>query len=241
MEYRFKFNRMVKLYLLAFSLNTFLIGSSIYAEDAKFKNGIILYEEKYSITAEYLDLGNNKVFVRDDKIGYSIYKDKIFQTVDNQYYQSIKSKTSLSSMFESLYKFDAGSRYQYDYQDKGNFFLDDDFVRPTKIGLLLLTLYTYSAAIQANQRLGDSIYGLNSADKQNTFRRRNSEFILSSILTTTFFISTSATAYFRFGRDSNWNDLKIHGREELNIEQFNSKVNELNSGNKIEFNYVYRF
>jgi len=215
--------------------------NSILAEDKKFKNGVILYKENYSLSSEYMDLDNDRIFIRNNQIGFPIYKSNVKEIVDLEYYQSIRSNSRWNSVFESIYQFNAGSRYQYDYQDQGNFFLDDDFVRPAKIGFLLLTLFTYSSALQANQRLGDSFFGLNSSSRQETFRKRNSEFIFTTFLTTSFFIGSSVIAYIRFGKDSNWNDLNINKREELSIEQFNSKVNELNSGNKIEFNYVYRF
>jgi hypothetical protein len=215
--------------------------NSIFAEENRFKHGVILYKENYSLTSEYKDLDNDKIFIRNNEIGFPIYKNNVKEIVRLDYYQSIRSNTRRNSAFESIYKFNAGSHYQYDYQDKGNFLWDDEFVRPAKIGLFLLTLFTYSSALQANQRLGDSIFGLNSSSRQETFRKRNSEFIFTAFLTTSFFIGSSVIAYIRFGKDSNWNDLNINNREELSIEQFNYRMNELNSGNKIEFNYVYRF
>jgi hypothetical protein len=95
--------------------------------------------------------------------------------------------------------------------------------------------------LQANQKLGDSIYGLNSSAKQEAFQRKKYEFIFSSILTTGFFLGSSVVAYIRFGRDTNWNDLNINNREDVSIEKFRDKLEELKSGQKIELNYEQSF
>ncbi len=117
----------------------------------------------------------------------------------------------------------------------------NSFIRPLKIGLLLLTGYTYSSAVQANRRLGNSIYGLNASGRQEAFQRRNQEFIVSSMLTSTVFLGSSIIAYIRFGRDSDWNDLRIPGRTEITIDDLQQRVLNHSSGRWIELSYEKRF
>ncbi|EOQ95308.1 hypothetical protein LEP1GSC195_3876 [Leptospira wolbachii serovar Codice str. CDC] len=241
MDHRHKLNCMVKIKFFLLLFIFFFNLGTIYANEKKFTEGKILYENKFVVDAEYLDLGDGSIFIRDANVGYPIPKSKVVNIVDKNFYDTVKSKSKWNASLESFYRFEAGSHYQYEYNNKGNYFLNDEFIRPLKIGLLLLTAYTYSSALQANQKLGDSIYGLNSSDKQDTFQQRNREFVISAFLTTSIFLGSSIIAYIRFGKDSSWNDLRIPERAEISIDELQNRIQNDNVGKRIDLKYEMRF
>ncbi|TGL23058.1 hypothetical protein EHQ46_05950 [Leptospira yanagawae] len=199
---------------------TFLIvfvSFSLNAEKSEnFKHGYLLYDKNKIVDGEIAEIDESHYFIRNKKIGKKISREKVDKVINSEYYDLINSSSPSKATWESIYLFSSGNKYQYEASEM--FPNEEKFTFYSKISLAVLTLFFYHSALEKNEQLSKSYLGINSDSKSESFRREYQRFQVSLFLTSIVFIGSGVLAYFRFDRDSNFQQLNTKERVLVPIE-----------------------
>ncbi|PJZ57314.1 hypothetical protein [Leptospira barantonii] len=228
-----------------------LVASTLYSETAKspnavgstYRNGILLLHRGPALLGEVSEF-QDFYFIRNDKVGKKIPKDQVVDFVSEEYYKKIKDSSAFRSAIESLIFFHASSDKQWrgfpedNKPTDGRF--EDSFTLWIKIGLLVLTAAAYADAAQQNHSLQNSYSGFNDREKrafQNSYQR----YQVVAGLTVGFFAFSTIKAYVRFGRNENYKDLQIQGREIRSISEITDLRSPLSGIQNVQFGITHNF
>lgn len=210
------------------------ISISLKAEKTEdFKQGYLLYDKNKIVDGEIAETDESHYFVRDKKIGKKISRQRVDKVITPEFYDLINSSSPTKAFWESFYLFSSGNKYQYEAKDI--FLNEEKFTFYTKVSLALITIFFYQSALEKNDQLSKSYLGINSDSKSENFRREYQRFQVSIFLTSIAFVGSGVFAYFRFDRDSNFQQLNTKERILVPIEDLTSFRNNRNDG--INFNF----
>ncbi|WP_078127579.1 hypothetical protein [Leptospira alexanderi] len=192
--------------------------ASLFSENqngSTFRNGVLLLNNGPGLSGEVSEF-RDFYFIRNSKIGKKIPKDQVTDFISEEYYKKIKNSSSFRSAWESFLYWNASADTQWrgfpreDVATSGQF--EDSYTFWIKVGLLLLTAAAYADANRQNQSLKNAHSGFDRREKE-TFQNSYIRYQAVAAVTIGFFMFTTIKAYVRFGRNENYKDLQIQGRE----------------------------
>ncbi|EMY78557.1 hypothetical protein LEP1GSC060_3958 [Leptospira weilii serovar Ranarum str. ICFT] len=203
--------------------------ASLFSENQKgsaFRNGILLLNNGPALSGEVSEF-EDFYFIRNSKVGKKIPKDQVTDFISEEYYKKIKNSSSFRNAWKSLLYWNASADTQWrgfpreDVATSGQF--EDSYTFWIKVALLLLTAAAYADTNQQNHSLKNAYSGFNEKEKR-TFQNSYATYQAVAAITIGFFSFTTVKAYVRFGRNENYKDLQIQGRELKSVgEAFDSK------------------
>lgn len=219
---------------IAASVLIVFIPISLNADKTEnFKQGYLLYDNNKMVDGEIAETDEFYYFVRNKKIGKKISRQRVDKVITPEFYDLIKSSTPLKSSWESFYLLSSGNKYQHEANKL--FPNEENLTMYSKISLALITIFFYQSALEKNEQLSKSYLGINSNSKSENFKREYQRFQVSMFLASITFIGSGVFAYFRFDRDSNFQQLNTKERHLVPIEDMTSF--RINRNDGINFNF----
>jgi hypothetical protein len=204
---------------------------------AVYKKGIILTKDKSYFSGEYT-LYNEDVFLRENNKGKLIKRLDVEAILPENYFQKVKTSTPSTAAWDSIINFDSSTKYQfYNNEDSYN---EDTYIRFAKISLLALTGFLFYETYKANEGVKNSYEGFNQG-LVDRFQKRNQQYQIAIGLTTSLFLYSTVKAYFRFGKDENWNDLQIQERKLKTIDENIGFNNNFQENQQLRFHIQIQF
>lgn len=162
------------------------------------------------------DAKGNRFYIRNANAGRWLTGPELALAVSPEYFQVVHDSSPLRAALDSLWRFDAGARFQWHAEPNA-----DRDARLVKLGLLGLTGLAFFRAALVARNANNSIRYINNTVPESRFRRMRTQYYAVLLPTIGYFGYTAARAYLNFGTDrKTGQDLEIPARRAMPSGEF---------------------
>lgn len=194
----------------------YFLPINLFSESIWMK-GAVVTKNGYIVDGEYA-ISPAGIYLRNDGVGKQISSDEIQSIVTLDYARKVNNSSPKFSALESIYYFNASSKYRY--SEKGDFSHQDQFAFTSKVTTLAFALYFFSDALKKREAVSNSVIFLNYEQRKNEFQNSRDYFYGSSAVFLGLVVYYAVNAFLSFDTNLEGEKTGSFRAKEINLKDY---------------------